>query len=113
MKIEPNAEPARETFPGIWRDQALLAASEDACAEATDWLTSNRTVDTALCRAVRLPAGLCAGAWAHCTSRPLWRQKAARVKTWARFYTCRLLPEHIGLLAHAQARRPIFSRFPR
>ena len=99
--IEEQAEAARERFPRM--GEAVWQASENL-REATEWLVSQKDMEDRFAGAVpylRAFARVLGGhlhlkaALADAVGGP--REKLAR------FYIQRLLPEHEGLLVHAQA----------
>ncbi|WP_323803708.1 acyl-CoA dehydrogenase [Sulfitobacter litoralis] len=99
-EIEADAEAARETFPNM--ADALWQASE-TLREATDWLTEQSNMDTRFAGAVPYLRAFARVLGAHLHLKAALADKGGAREKLARFYILRLLPEHIGLLAHAQA----------
>ena len=98
-EIEAHAEAAREVFPNL--AEAVWQASE-SLREATDWLTDQSDLNTRFAGAVPYLRAFARvlGGHLHLVAA-MADQGGAREKL-ARFYIRRLLPEHAGLLAHAQ-----------
>ncbi|MGY9037276.1 MAG: acyl-CoA dehydrogenase [Rhodobacterales bacterium] len=99
-EIEADAEAARETFPNM--ADALWQASE-TLREATDWLNEQSNMDTRFAGAVPYLRAFARVLGAHLHLKAALADKGGAREKLARFYILRLLPEHIGLLAHAQA----------
>ncbi|MBQ0766736.1 MAG: acyl-CoA dehydrogenase [Sulfitobacter litoralis] len=99
-EIEADAEAARETFPNM--ADALWQASE-TLREATDWLTEQSNMDTRFAGAVPYLRAFARVLGAHMHLKAALADKGGPREKLARFYILRLLPEHVGLLAHAQA----------
>ena len=99
-EIEADAEAARETFPNM--ADALWQASE-TLREATDWLTEQSNMDTRFAGAVPYLRAFARVLGAHLPLKAALADKGGAREKLARFYILRLLPEHVGLLAHAQA----------
>ena len=99
-EIEADAEAARETFPNM--ADALWQASE-TLREATDWLTEQSNMDTRFAGAVPYLRAFARVLGAHLHLKAALADKGGAREKLARFYILRLLPEHVGLLAHAQA----------
>ncbi|MCF7776512.1 acyl-CoA dehydrogenase [Sulfitobacter sp. M220] len=99
-EIEADAEAARETFPNM--ADALWQASE-TLREATDWLTEQSNMDTRFAGAVPYLRAFARVLGAHMHLKAALADKGGPREKLARFYILRLLPEHVGLLDHAQA----------
>ncbi|MEH6673637.1 MAG: acyl-CoA dehydrogenase [Sulfitobacter sp.] len=99
-EIEADAEAARETFPNM--ADSLWQASE-TLREATDWLNEQSNMDTRFAGAVPYLRAFARVLGAHLHLKAALADKGGAREKLARFYILRLLPEHIGLLAHAQA----------
>ena len=100
-EIEAHAEAARDRFPNMADD--VWQACE-SLREATDWLTSETDLNQRFAGAVpylrafaRILGGHMHLAAALADSTGGKREKLAR------FYIKRLMPEYVGLLAHAQS----------
>ena len=100
-EIEAHAEAARDRFPNMADD--VWQACE-SLREATDWLTSETDMNQRFAGAVpylrafaRILGGHMHLAAALADSTGGKREKLAR------FYIKRLMPEYVGLLAHAQS----------
>tara|TARA_R110002096_G_scaffold32398_7_gene94218 strand:+ start:4824 stop:6539 length:1716 start_codon:yes stop_codon:yes gene_type:complete len=99
-EIETNAEAAREAFPNM--ADAVWQASE-TLREATDWLTEQTNMDTRFAGAVPYLRAFARVLGAHLHLKAALADKGGAREKLARFYILRLLPEHVGLLTHAQA----------
>ena len=99
-EIEADAEAARDVFPNM--TDALWQASETLRA-ATDWLTEQSNMDTRFAGAVPYLRAFARVLGAHMHLKAALADKGGPREKLARFYILRLLPEHVGLLAHAQA----------
>lgn len=99
-EIEADAEAARDVFPNM--TDALWQASE-TLREATDWLTEQSNMDTRFAGAVPYLRAFARVLGAHMHLKAALADKGGPREKLARFYILRLLPEHAGLLAHAQA----------
>ena len=99
-EIEADAEAARDVFPNM--TDALWQASE-TLREATDWLTEQSNMDTRFAGAVPYLRDFARVLGAHMHLKAALADKGGPREKLARFYILRLLPEHVGLLAHAQA----------
>ena len=99
-EIEANAEAAREAFPNM--ADAVWQASE-TLREATDWLTEQTNMDTRFAGAVPYLRAFARVLGAHLHLKAALADKGGAREKLARFYILRLLPEHVGLLTHAQA----------
>jgi len=98
-EIETQAEAARATLPEL--AEAVWQATE-TLRETTEWLTAQSDLNERFAGAVpylRAFARVLGGHYHLCAA--LADPGGAR-ETLARFYIERLLPEHAGLLAHAQ-----------
>jgi len=99
-EIEADAEAARETFPNM--ADAVWQASE-TLREATEWLVSQKDMDTRFAGAVPYLRAFARVLGGHLHLKAALADKGGAREKLARFYIQRLLPEHAGLLAHAQA----------
>ena len=99
-EIEADAEAARDVFPNM--TDALWQASE-TLREATDWLTEQSNMDTRFAGAVPYLRAFARVLGAHMHLKAALADRGGPREKLARFYILRLLPEHVGLLAHAQA----------
>ncbi len=99
-EIEADAEAARDVFPNM--TDALWQASE-TLREATDWLTEQSNMDTRFAGAVPYLRAFARVLGAHMHLKAALADKGGPREKLVRFYILRLLPEHVGLLAHAQA----------
>ena len=99
-EIEADAEAARDVFPNM--TDALWQASE-TLREATDWLTEQSNMATRFAGAVPYLRAFARVLGAHMHLKAALADKGGPREKLARFYILRLLPEHVGLLAHAQA----------
>ena len=99
-EIEADAEAARDVFPNM--TDALWQASE-TLREATDGLTEQSNMDTRFAGAVPYLRAFARVLGAHMHLKAALADKGGPREKLARFYILRLLPEHVGLLAHAQA----------
>ena len=103
-EIEADAETARDPFPRM--ADAVWQASE-TLREATEWITVQKDMNQRFAGAVPYLRAFARVLGGHLHLQAAMAEKAAggsgaREKL-ARFYIQRLLPEHQGLLAHAQA----------
>ena len=99
-EIETNAEAAREAFPNM--ADAVWQASE-TLREATDWLVSQKDLDVRFAGAVPYLRAFARVLGGHLHLKAALADKGGAREKLARFYIQRLLPEHAGLLAHAQS----------
>lgn len=99
-EIEADAEAAREAFPNM--ADAVWQASE-TLREATEWLVSQKDMDTRFAGAVPYLRAFARVLGGHLHLKAALADKGGAREKLARFYIQRLLPEHVGLLAHAQA----------
>ncbi|MGC1494801.1 MAG: acyl-CoA dehydrogenase [Sulfitobacter sp.] len=99
-EIETDAEAARESFPKM--ADAVWQASE-TLREATEWLTSQDDMNMRFAGAVPYLRAFARVLGGHLHLRAAMADKGGAREKLARFYIQRLLPEHVGLLAHAQA----------
>ncbi len=99
-EIEADAEAAREAFPNM--ADAVWQASE-TLREATDWLVDQKDMDTRFAGAVPYLRAFARVLGGHLHLKAALADKGGAREKLARFYIQRLLPEHVGLLAHAQA----------
>ena len=99
-EIETDAEAAREAFPkmadAVW--QAL-----ETLREATEWVTAQDEMNTRFAGAVPYLRAFARVLGGHLHLKAAMADRGGAREKLARFYIQRLLPEHIGLLAHAQA----------
>ena len=103
-EIEADAETARDPFPRM--ADAVWQASE-TLREATEWMAAQKDMNERFAGAVPYLRAFARVLGGHLHLQAAMAEKAAggsgaREKL-ARFYIQRLLPEHQGLLAHAQA----------
>ncbi|MFG6560902.1 acyl-CoA dehydrogenase [Sulfitobacter sp. 1A15299] len=103
-EIEAHAESARGPFPRM--ADAVWQASE-TLREATEWMTAQKDMNARFAGAVPYLRAFARVLGGHLHLQAAMAEKTAgagdaRAKL-ARFYIQRLLPEHQGLLAHAQA----------
>ena len=98
-EIEAGAEAARSELPDL--AEPVWGAAE-TLRETTEWLIE-QTIESRVAGAVPylMATARILGAHYHLTAA-MAEQDKARVAL-ARFYIARLLPEHVGLLAHARA----------
>ena len=98
-EIEAGAEAARSELPDL--AEPVWGAAE-TLRETTEWLIE-QTIESRFAGAVPylMATARILGAHYH-LSAAMAEQDKARVAL-ARFYIARLLPEHVGLLAHARA----------
>ena len=99
-EIEADAEAAREAFPNM--ADAVWQASE-TLREATEWLVSQTDLDNRFAGAVPYLRAFARVLGAHLHLKAALADKGGAREKLARFYILRLLPEHVGLLTHAQA----------
>ena len=99
-EIEADAEAAREAFPNM--ADAVWQASE-TLREATEWLVSQKDMDTRFAGAVPYLRAFARVLGGHLHLKAALADKGGAREKLARFYIQRLLPEHVGLLTHAQA----------
>ncbi|KZY51337.1 acyl-CoA dehydrogenase [Sulfitobacter sp. KE29] len=103
-EIEAHAESARGPFPRM--ADAVWQASE-TLRETTEWMTAQKDMNARFAGAVPYLRAFARVMGGHLHLQAAMAEKAAgagdaRAKL-GRFYIQRLLPEHQGLLAHAQA----------
>ena len=99
-EIEADAESAREAFPKM--ADAVWQASE-TLREATDWLTGQDDMNVRFAGAVPYLRAFARVLGGHLHLKAAMADKGGAREKLARFYIQRLLPEHVGLLVHAQA----------
>ncbi len=99
-EIEAAAEDARETFPNM--ADAVWQATE-TLREATEWLTSQEDLNARFAGAVPYLRGFARVLGGDLHLKAAMADRGGAREKLARFYIQRLLPEHVGLLAHAQA----------
>lgn len=109
-EIEADAEAAREAFPNM--ADAVWQASE-TLREATEWLVSQTDMDNRFAGAVPYLKAFARVLGGHLHLKAALADKGGARERLARFYILRLLPEHVGLLAHAQAgKADLFAMSP-
>ena len=99
-EVETAAEAAREDFPKM--ADAVWQASE-TLREATEWLVGQSNLNDRFAGAVPYLRAFARVLGGHLHLKAAMSDKGGAREKLARFYIQRLLPEHIGLLAHAQA----------
>lgn len=99
-EIEADAEAARETFPKM--ADAVWQASE-TLREATEWLTAQDDMNVRFAGAVPYLRAFARVLGGHLHLKAAMADQGGAREKLARFYIQRLLPEHAGLLTHAQA----------
>ena len=99
-EIEADAEAAKATYPAM--AEALWQASE-TLRETTDWLVGQDELNTRFAGAVPYLRAFARVLGAHLHLKAALADKGGPREVLARFYIQRLLPEHVALLAHAQA----------
>ncbi len=99
-EIEADAEAARESFPKM--ADAVWQATE-TLREATEWLTAQDDMNMRFAGAVPYLHAFARVLGGHLHLRAAMADKGGPREKLARFYIQRLLPQHVGLLAHAQA----------
>lgn len=98
--VETQAEAARAQFPKM--AEAVWQASE-TLREATEWLTNQDDMNTRFAGAVPYLRAFARVLGGHVHLKAALAEPGGAREKLARFYIQRLLPEHIGLLAHATA----------
>ncbi len=98
--IEADSEASREMYPNM--SEAVWQACE-TMREATDWLTRQEHLNARFAGAVPYLRAFARVLGAHLHLKAAMAGKGTHREVLARFYIQRLLPEHISLLAHAQA----------
>ncbi|WP_299141862.1 acyl-CoA dehydrogenase [uncultured Tateyamaria sp.] len=99
-EIEEHAEAAKEQFPDL--ADAVWQASE-SLREATDWLNGQGDLQDRFAGAVPYLKAFARVLGGHVHLKAAVADAGGAREKLARFYIQRLLPEHVGLLAHAQA----------
>ena len=99
-EIQAAAEAARETFPKM--TDALWAACE-SLREATDWLVAQQDMNDRFAGAVPYLRAFARVLGGHLHLKAALADPGGAREKLARFYMQSLLPEHAGLLAHAQS----------
>ncbi|MGJ8628840.1 MAG: acyl-CoA dehydrogenase [Sulfitobacter sp.] len=99
-EIEADAEAAREAFPKM--ADAVWQASE-TLREATEWLVAQDEMNARFAGAVPYLRAFARVLGGHLHLRAAMADKGGTREKMARFYIKRLLPEHVGLLVHAQS----------
>ncbi|SFD56064.1 hypothetical protein SAMN04488523_101343 [Sulfitobacter brevis] len=99
-EIETDAEAARATFPNM--ADAVWQATE-TLREATEWMTHQTDMNARFAGAVPFLRGFARVLGAHLHLKAAMADRGGARERLARFYILRLLPEHAGLLTHAQA----------
>ena len=98
--VATQAEKAKTTFPRM--AEAVWQAAE-TLREATEWLNSQGDMNDRFAGAVPYLRGFARVLGAHFHLSAALAEPGSARETLARFYINCLLPEHAGLLAHAQA----------
>ncbi len=99
-EVEADAEAARTPFPKM--AEAVWQAAE-TLREATEWLVAQDDMNTRFAGAVPYLRAFARVLGGHLHLKAALADKGGAREKLARFYIQRLLPEHLGLLAHAQA----------
>jgi len=99
-EIEEHAEAAKAQFPDL--ADAVWQASE-SLREATDWLNGQGDLQDRFAGAVPYLKAFARVLGGHVHLKAAMADAGGAREKLARFYIQRLLPEHMGLLAHAQA----------
>jgi hypothetical protein len=100
-EVETHAEAARDRFPNMADD--VWQACE-SLREATDWLNSETDLNQRFSGAVPYLRAFARILGGHMhLSAALADSKGGKREKLARFYITRLMPEYLGLLAHAQS----------
>ncbi|MEP1793005.1 acyl-CoA dehydrogenase [Parasphingorhabdus sp.] len=99
-EIEAEVEQARVLFPRLAVD--VWQACE-SLREATEWLVSQKDMQDRFAGAVPYLGAFARVLGAHLHLKAALADKNGPREKLARFYIKRMLPEHAGLLAHAQA----------
>ncbi|TMM55514.1 acyl-CoA dehydrogenase [Sulfitobacter sabulilitoris] len=99
-EVEATAEAAKATLPDL--AEAVWNAAE-SLREATDWLAEQKDLNARFAGAVPYLRAFARVLGGHLHLRAALADKGGAREKLARFYIQRLLPEHVGLLAHAQA----------
>jgi len=98
-EIEENAEIARSTMPEL--AEPVWEATE-TLRETTEWLVAQKDLNERFAGAVPFLKGFARVLGAHFHLRAAMGEGMYGPRTkLARFYITRMLPEHVGLLAHA------------
>lgn len=99
-EIESHAESARTVLPEL--AEAVWQASE-SLREATEWLTAQDDLNDRFSGAVPYLRAFARVLGGHFHLAAALADPGGAREKLARFYIDRLLPEHVGLLAHAQS----------
>ncbi|MGB7240561.1 MAG: acyl-CoA dehydrogenase [Sulfitobacter sp.] len=99
-EIEEHAESARDSLPEL---AGPVWDATETLREATEWLTSQDDLNMRFAGAVLYLRAFARVLGAHLHLRAAINDPGGPREKLARFYISRLLPEHAGLLAHAQA----------
>lgn len=99
-EIETHAEAARTSHPDL--AEAVWQASE-SLRETTEWLAEQRDLNERFAGAVPYLRAFARVLGGHCHLMAARAEPDGARAALARFYILRLLPEHAGLLAHAQS----------
>jgi acyl-CoA dehydrogenase len=99
-RLMAHAEAAREAFPNM--ADAVWQATE-TLREATEWLVAQDNMDTRFAGAVPYLRAFARVLGGHLHLKAALADKGGAREKLARFYILRLLPEHAGLLVHAQS----------
>ncbi len=99
-EIEAHAEAARATFPEM--AEAVWQATE-SLRETTEWLVSQTDMNERFAGAVPYLRAFARVLGGHFHLAAALADRGGAREKLARFYVTRMLPEHAGLLEHAQA----------
>ncbi|MDK3072251.1 acyl-CoA dehydrogenase [Sedimentitalea sp. JM2-8] len=99
-EIEAHAETARTVFPDM--AEAVWQATE-SLREATEWVAAQDDMDDRFAGAVPYLRAFARVLGGHFHLMAALADKGGAREKLARFYIARLLPEHAGLLVHAQS----------
>ncbi|MEP5727846.1 MAG: acyl-CoA dehydrogenase [Sulfitobacter sp.] len=99
-EMEADVEAARDAFPKM--ADAVWQACE-SLREATEWVAGQTDMNDRFAGAVPYLRAFARVLGGHLHLRAAMADQGGARERLARFYIQRLLPEHIGLLAHAQA----------
>ena len=99
-EMQAQAEKARDKLPDL--AEAVWEATE-SLREATEWLTSRTDMNDRFAGAVPYLNAFARVLGGHFHLSAALAEPGGAREALARFYITRLLPEHVGLLAHAEA----------
>ncbi|MEY8829431.1 acyl-CoA dehydrogenase [Sedimentitalea sp. XS_ASV28] len=99
-EIEAHAEAARATFPEM--AEAVWQATE-SLRETTEWLVSQTDMNERFAGAVPYLRAFARVLGGHFHLAAALADRGGAREKLARFYITRMLPEHVGLLEHAQS----------